>query len=61
MLPECRLLHEVLSAFNRIIVKEIFVIIVAKVVWIGQTIITDFAGFPIVDAYRIEYFDESLE
>jgi hypothetical protein len=42
MFPECRLLHEQLNAFNRIAVKETGVIIPAKVVWIGHTIVTHF-------------------
>jgi hypothetical protein len=32
MFPECRLLHDELDAFNRVAVKEMGVIIVAKVV-----------------------------
>jgi hypothetical protein len=46
MFPERRLVHEGLSASNRIVVIDTGIIIVAKVFWIGETIVTDFAGFP---------------
>jgi len=42
MFPECRLLHEELSAFNRIAVKETCLIIIVNAVWIGKTIVTNF-------------------
>jgi hypothetical protein len=45
MFPECRLLHEELNAFNRMAVNEMCVIIVTKVIWIGQTIVTHIARF----------------
>jgi len=45
MFPERRLLHKELNAFNRLAVKEMCVIIVAKVVGIGQKIVTHFADF----------------
>jgi len=61
MFPERRLLHEQLNAFNRIAVKETCVIIVAKIVWISQTIVTYFAGFPRVDAHCVGYFVEPFE
>jgi len=61
MFPEHRLLHEELNAFNRIAVEETCVIIVAKVVWIGQTIITHFAGFPRVDGHRVGHFVQHFE
>jgi len=43
MLPERSLLHVELNALDRIAVEEWWVIIVAKVVWIGQTIGTHFS------------------
>jgi len=46
MFPERRLLREELNAFNWIEVKETCVIIIMKVVWIDQTIVTHLAGFP---------------
>ena len=46
MFPERRLLNEELNAFNWIAVEEMCVIIITKVVSIGQTIVTHFAGFP---------------
>jgi hypothetical protein len=46
MFPECWLLHEELTAFNMIAGKEICVIIVTKIVWIGQTIVTHLPDFP---------------
>jgi hypothetical protein len=46
MFSECKLVQEELNALNRIAVKEICVIIVAKVVLIGQTILTQIAQFP---------------
>jgi len=61
MFPECRLLHEELKAFSRIAVKETCVIIVAKVVSIGQTILTHFAGFPRVDAHCVGHFVQPYE
>jgi len=56
MFSECRLLHEELNAFNRIAVKEMCVIMLAKVVWIGQMIVTHLAQFPTVDAHHIRHF-----
>jgi hypothetical protein len=61
MFPECRLLHEELNAFNRIAVKEMGVIIVAKVVWIGQTIVTHFVGFPRIDVHCVGNFIQPFE
>ena len=61
MFPECRLLPEELNAFNRIAVKPTCVIIVAKVVWICQTIETNFATFPRVDAHRVGHFIQHFE
>jgi hypothetical protein len=46
MFLECRLLQKELNAFNRIAVKEACVIIVAKIVSIGQMIVTYFARCP---------------
>jgi len=56
MFPERRLLPEELNAFNRIAVKGTCEIILAKVVWIGQTIVIHFAGFPRVDAHCLGHF-----
>jgi len=61
MFPERRLLHGALNAFNRIAVKAIYVIIVAKVVWIGQMILTHLAGFPRVNAHRAGHLVQSSE
>jgi len=61
MFPENRLLHEELNAFNRTVVKKIYVIIVAIVIWIGQTIVSQFAGFPQVDAHCIGHFVSPFE
>jgi len=61
MFPERRLLHEELNAFKRIAVKGTCVIIVAKVVWIGQTIVTHFARFPCVDAHCVGHFVQPFE
>ena len=61
MFPERRLLHEELDALNRIMMKETCVVIVAKVAWIGQTIVTHFAQFPRVDAHSVEHFIQSFE
>jgi hypothetical protein len=61
MFPERRLLHEALNAFNRIVVKERCVNIVVKVVWIGQTIVTNSAGFPRVDAHCVGHFVQPCE
>ena len=61
MFPERRLFHDELNAFNRIPVKERCVIIVAKVVWIGQTIVADFAAFPRVDAHHVGHFTQPFE
>jgi hypothetical protein len=56
MYRERRLLYEQHNALNRIEVKQMCVIIVAMVVWISETIVTDFARFPRVDATRIGHF-----
>jgi hypothetical protein len=61
MFPEPRLLHEKLNEFNRMARKGMCVIIVAKVVQIGQTIVTHFARLPRVDAHQIEHFVQPIE
>jgi len=43
--PERRLLHEKLNAFDKIAVREMCEIIVAIVIWIGQTIIKTLPDF----------------
>jgi len=54
-------MHEELNSFNRIAVTEMWVIIVARVVWIGQKIVTQFAGYPKVDAHPVGHFIQPLE
>jgi len=61
MFPERSPLHEELNEFIWIAVNAMCLIIVAKVVWIGQMIVTQFARFPIVDAHRIEHFVQPLK
>jgi len=61
MFPERSLLHEELNACKRIVVKETCVIIVAKVVWFSQTIVTHFTGFPRVDARCVGHFVQPFE
>jgi len=61
MFPKPLLLHEELTAFTRIVVKEMCVILITKIVGIGQTIVTHFEGFPTVNAYRIEHFIQPFE
>jgi hypothetical protein len=61
MSPERRLLHEELNAFNRIAVKEPCVIIITKIVWIGQMIVPHFAGYPTVDALCMGHFVQPFE
>jgi hypothetical protein len=61
MFPERRRLHEELNAFSRIAVKEIYVIIVVNVVWIGSTMVTHYAAFSRVDAHRIGHFVEPFK
>jgi len=56
MFPELRLLHQELNAFNRIGAKEKCVIVVANIVWIGQTIVIHNVRFPRVDAHLVEHF-----
>jgi hypothetical protein len=61
MVPEFRLLHEELNAFTRIAVKQTGVIIVPKVVGIGYTIGTHFAGFPSIDRHYVGHFVEPFK
>ena len=61
MFPECRPLHEEHNAFNKIVAKEPCVIIIVKVVLIGQTILIYFAEFPRVDALRVGHFPQPFE
>jgi len=61
MFPEYRLLHEELNAFNRIVVKQLYAIIVAKVVWISQTVVTQYAGYPTVDAHCIQHWIQHFQ
>ena len=56
MVSECGLLHDKINSFNQRAVKETYVIIVAKVVWIGKTILTHLARFPIVDTHWVRHF-----
>jgi len=61
MFPECRLLCEKLNAVNKIVVKRMCIIIVAKVVWIGQMFVTHFAGFPRFNAHHVGHFFQRFE
>jgi hypothetical protein len=61
MFPERRLLHELLNTVNRIVIKEMWVTIVAKVVWIGETILIHCAGFRSVDAHCVVHFVQHFE
>jgi len=61
MFPERRRLHQQQTAFNMIAVKETSVIIVTKVGWIWQTTVTDFGGFPRVDAHCLGHFISPFE
>ena len=61
MFPECRLSHEELNAFKEIAVKETCGIIIAKIDWIGFTIVTHLAGFPRVDAHCVRHFIQPFE
>jgi len=56
MFPEHRLLNEQLNTFNRIVVTETCIIVVTKVVWIGQMIEIHFAGYPTFNPHRIGHF-----
>jgi len=61
MFPEHRLSHEELNALNRIALKETCVIIVTKVVWISQMIVTHIAELPRVDAHRVGHLVQPFE
>jgi len=61
MYPERSLLSEELNAFIRIAMKEPCVLIVAKDVLIGQTMVKQFAAFPSVDSHRVGQFVQPLE
>jgi hypothetical protein len=61
MFPECRPLHEELNGFNWIVVEETCVIIATKVFSIEQRIVTHFAGFQRLDAYRVGNFLQPSE
>jgi len=61
MFPECRLSNKELNAFNRIAVQERCVINLAKVVWIGQMIVTHSAGYPRVDGHCGGHFVQPFE
>jgi len=47
MFPERRLLNEELNVFNRIVVTGMCIIIVLKIIWISQTIVTHCANFQV--------------
>jgi len=55
-LPERRLLHEDLSALNRIAAKQTCGITLMMVVWSGKLIVTHFAWIPTCDAHRVWQF-----
>jgi len=61
MFPEPRLSHEGLKAVNGIGVKGTWVLIVAKIIQIGQSILPQFAPFPRVDAHCVGHFIQSFE
>ena len=61
MFPECRLLQVELNIFNTIVVQDMCVIIIARVGWIGEMIISQFAGFPRVNAHHVGHFVQPLE
>jgi len=61
MLPEHRLLNEEFNTFNRIVVKKTCVIIVTKVVWIRQRIVTQFSGFPKFDTHHIGHIIQPFQ
>jgi hypothetical protein len=61
MFPEHRQLHEELNTFNRMEVNEMCEIIFVMVVWIGQTIATNFATFPRADANHVDHFVKPFE
>jgi hypothetical protein len=46
-------LDEEFDAFNRIAVEETFGIIIVRVLWNSQKIVTHLAQFPTVDAYSV--------
>ena len=56
MFPERKLWHEELKAFNRIVVEETCVIVIAKVVWISKMIVTHFAQSETVHAHHVANF-----
>jgi hypothetical protein len=61
LFSECRLLQEELNGLNNIAVKETDVIMIAKVDWIRQTIVTQFARFQCLDGYCIGDFVQPFE
>ena len=61
MFSECRRLHEVPNAFNRIAVKETCLIIIPRVVSIGQTSVTHFARSQREDSCRGGHFVQPFE
>jgi hypothetical protein len=61
MFTECRLLHHEINVFSGIAVKEIHVIIVMKIVLMGQTIVKCPAPFRIVDAHCVGHSVQTFE
>lgn len=61
MFPERRLLHVKLNTFNRIVAEETCEKIVAKLDWISQLMVTQYAEIRRVDAYRLGHFVPSCE
>jgi len=59
--PECRVLPEELNALNRIAVKEMYVRIILKIVWIGQMIVKHIAWLPRVHAHGVAHLIQHLE
>lgn len=61
MLPECRLLHEKLNEFDRIVGTEICLIILMQSVWISETIVTHSARLLNVNADCVRSFIQLWE
>ena len=56
MFSDSWLSHEELNVFKRIVIKQMCIMIIAKVVWIGRTIVTHCDGFPRVNVLCIRHF-----
>jgi hypothetical protein len=56
MFHKCWLLHDEINGLNTILGNETGVIMVVKVVWIGQTMVIQYVWFSRVNSHRIGYF-----